>query len=463
MFSKTDFRLAAAISAIALASLLLLPVNSFAEILITEFMADNDSVIDDEDGDSSDWIELYNTGPGSVNLEGYFLTDDSANLSKWRIPAVTIAAEDFLLVFASEKDRGDPNAELHTNFRLSASGEYLALVAPDGATVLSDFAPVYPEQFEDVSYGLEQTGNTTEVNFLPSSAPCRRIIPTSSLGLTWIEQEFNDASWPAATTGIGYENGNGYQTLFGTNGDVGNQMSDTNTSAYIRIPFDVDDPGGLTSLTLDMKYDDGFIAYLNGVRVASQNGPQTADWNTAASGSNDDNAAVLFEAFDIIAHAGRLQQGANLLAIHGLNVSTGSSDFLILPEINGVRISDPSVGGAGYLDDVTPGTFNGPTFAGFVSDTTFSVDRGFYSRPIRVEITSETEGATIRWTTDGSDPTATRGNVYNGPIELSQTTENLVRGSEMRSISISSALPGWRVYTQIYMCACRVTVSWPLM
>ena len=444
VFFKTDFRLAAAISATALSTLLLLPANSSAEVLITEFMADNDSVIDDEDGDSSDWIELYNTGPGSVNLEGYFLTDDSANLSKWRIPAVTIAAEDFLLVFASEKDRSDPNAELHTNFRLSASGEYLALVAPDGTTVLSDFAPVYPEQFEDVSYGLEQTGNTTQVNFLPSSAPCRRIIPTSSLGLTWTEQEFNDASWPAATTGIGYENGSGYQTLFGTNGDVGNQMSGTNTSAYIRIPFDVDDPGGLTSLTLDMKYDDGFIAYLNGVRVASQNGPQSADWNTAASGSNDDNAAVLFEAFDIIAHAGRLQQGANLLAIHGLNVSTGSSDFLILPEINGVRISDPSVGGAGYLDDATPGTFNGPTFAGFVSDTTFSVDRGFYSRPIRVEITSETEGAAIRWTTDGSDPTATRGNVYNGPIDISQTTV-------LRVAAFKPGLVATNIDTQTYI------------
>ena len=146
VFIKTDFRLAAAISATALSTLLLLPANSSAEVLITEFMADNDSVIDDEDGDSSDWIELYNAGPGSVNLEGYFLTDDSANLSKWRIPAVTIAAEDFLLVFASEKDRSDPNGELHTNFRLSASGEYPALVAPDGTTVLSDFAPVYPEQ-----------------------------------------------------------------------------------------------------------------------------------------------------------------------------------------------------------------------------------------------------------------------------------------------------------------------------
>ena len=197
MFFRTNFRLAAAISATALSTLLLLPDNSSAEVIITEFMADNGSVIDDEDGDSPDWIELYNTGPASVNLEGYFLTDDSDNLSKWRIPAVTIAAEDFLLVFASEKDRSDPNAELHTNFRLSASGEYLALVAPDGTTVLSDSTPVYPEQFEDVSYGLEQTGNTAQVNLLPSGAPCRRMKATVDGGdvVARSRADGNDNMW----------------------------------------------------------------------------------------------------------------------------------------------------------------------------------------------------------------------------------------------------------------------------
>jgi hypothetical protein len=344
IFAKLPLRITKVIG-LALILLILNPGSSSADIIITEFMASNNSVIDDEDGDSSDWIEIYNTGPAIVNLDGFYLTDDQTDLTKWRIPNVTIAVEDFLIVFASAKDRDDPDSELHTNFRLSASGDYVGLIDSDGTTVLSEFGPDFPEQFEDVSYGLEQTGNTTSITFLQSGADCRRVVPTGSLGLAWTSQGFDDASWPAATTGIGYENSSGYEALFGTNGDVGAQMSGINTSAYIRIPFDVADSTGLIGLTLDMKYDDGFIAYLNGVRIASSNGPQSADWNTGASGSNDDSAALLFEGFDIIAHAGSLQTGSNLLAVHGLNVSTTSSDFLIVPQIRAVRISDPSVGG----------------------------------------------------------------------------------------------------------------------
>ena len=429
---------------LALILALLHPVSSSADVIITEFMASNNGVIDDEDGESSDWIEIYNTGPALVNLDGFYLTDDQTELTKWRIPNVTIAVEDFVIVFASAKDRDDPDSELHTNFRLSASGDYVALIDSDGTTVLSEFGPDFPEQFEDVSYGLEQTGNTTNITFLQTGADCRRVVPTGSLGLAWTAQGFDDASWPAATTGIGYENSSGYEGLFGTNGDVGAQMSGINTSAYIRIPFDVADPTGLTGLMLDMKYDDGFIAYLNGVRIASNNGPQSADWNTGASGSNDDSAALLFEGFDIIAHAGSLQTGSNLLAIHGLNVSTTSSDFLIVPQIRAVRISDPSVGGPGYLDSATPGSFNGSTFAGFVLDTVFSVDRGFYDDPFQVEITTSTPDATIRWTTDGSDPTASRGTVYTGPIDISKTTV-------LRAAAFKTDLVPTNIDTQTYL------------
>ena len=443
IFSKPPLCITKVIG-LALILALLHPGSSSADVIITEFMASNNSVIDDEDGESSDWIEIYNTGPALVNLDGFHLTDDPADLTKWRVPNVTIAVEDFVIVFASAKDRDDPDSELHTNFRLSARGDYIALIDSDGTTVLSEFGPDFPEQFEDVSYGLEQTGNTTNITFLQSDADCRRVVPTGTLGLAWTAQGFDDASWPAATTGIGYENSSGYETLFGTNGDVGAQMSGINTSAYIRIPFEVADPTGLIGLTLDMKYDDGFIAYLNGVRIASSNGPQSADWNTGASGSNDDSAALLFEGFDIIAHAGSLQTGSNLLAVHGLNVSTTSSDFLIIPQIRAVRISDPSVGGPGYLDSATPGSFNGSTFSGFVSDTIFSVDRGFYDDPFQVEITTSTPDATIRWTTDGSDPTASRGTVYTGPIDIRQTTV-------LRAAAFKTDLVPTNIDTQTYL------------
>jgi hypothetical protein len=139
----------------------------YAAPKISEFMAVNDSVLADENGDFSDWIEIYNPDASAVSLAGYHLTDDAANLVKWTFPAVTLNAGDYLVVFASNKDRVDPGSELHTNFRLSSGGEYLALIAPDGTTVTSDFAPVYPPQFADESFGFGVPGSSGQINITP--------------------------------------------------------------------------------------------------------------------------------------------------------------------------------------------------------------------------------------------------------------------------------------------------------
>ena len=95
-------------------------------VVISEFMARNDDVLADEDGAYSDWIELYNAGDTDVLLEGWSLTDDAAALDRWKFPAVILRANTFLLIFASGKDRTDPAGELHTSFKLSSGGEYLA-------------------------------------------------------------------------------------------------------------------------------------------------------------------------------------------------------------------------------------------------------------------------------------------------------------------------------------------------
>src|SRR6185369_7707049 len=73
--------------------------------LITEFMAANSGALLDEDGDTSDWIEIYNAGSATVNLQGWCLTDHATNLTKWRFPSTNIAAHGFLVVYASGKDR----------------------------------------------------------------------------------------------------------------------------------------------------------------------------------------------------------------------------------------------------------------------------------------------------------------------------------------------------------------------
>ena len=137
-------------------------------VVISEFMADNETTIQDEDGDFSDWVEIRNTS-GNVSLDGWYLTDDASDLTKWRFPAETLSAGEHLLVFASNKDRRVAGDELHTTFRLSNSGEYLALVQSDGVTIEHEFASEYPEQNDDVSYGL--SADLSETGYFVNPTP----------------------------------------------------------------------------------------------------------------------------------------------------------------------------------------------------------------------------------------------------------------------------------------------------
>lgn len=133
------------------------PAAIAGQVRLTEFMAGNDSTIRDNDGEFSDWVEIYNGGSPSLNLGGWYLTDDAANRTKWRLPAgVVLPANSYLVVWASEKNRTNAAAPLHTNFKLSKSaGGFLGLVYSDGVTVISSFTN-YPAQEDDVSYGRDR-------------------------------------------------------------------------------------------------------------------------------------------------------------------------------------------------------------------------------------------------------------------------------------------------------------------
>jgi hypothetical protein len=604
-----------------------LPARFANAVIISEFMARNQSTLADEDGAQSDWIELHNPGSTIVNLDGWFLTDTTNNLTKWRIPATNIPPQGFLIIFASGKDRAVPGANLHANFNLSGSGEYLALVRPDGVTVASEFSPAFPEQFDDVSFGIGQS--VTASKLVATRAGARTLIPTDdAAGTNWQLAAFNDASWRSGPTGIGfsgtnagvsttglygywpmregsgvasnlvagrpnaalfggatwvtndpvrgtvlsfngtsayatagtiprlgqttsnftwslwykqnaapsvnavilgnrsggvqsplqfikftptnfeyyragvqqimpysvpsgqwvhlavvkngsaltyYANGSpvatataggdieanplffggdpgaagefsnglmdevalwtralsaseitalvngttplGFTSLIGT--DVSGSMLNSNATAYIRIPFNVSENDAFNTLTLRMKYDDGFIAYLNGAEIARRNAPSTLAFNSNATIERSYGAAVVFEDIDVSSFIGAIADGANVLAIHGLNLNAGNPDFLILPELDAANVLST---GQRYFGRATPGGVNDPGFSGFVGDTSFSHDRGFYDEPFSLTISCETSGATIRYTTNGVAPTETTGIVYNGPITISRTT-----------------------------------------
>ena len=130
-------------------------ITSF--VFITEFMAENKQTIRDEDGQHSDWLELYNSSSEPISLAGWYLTDDPAHLKKWQFPArVTLLSKSYLLVWASGLDRTNPAAPLHTNFKLSKdAGSFLGLVYSDGVTLVSSFWP-YPQQYADVAFGRDR-------------------------------------------------------------------------------------------------------------------------------------------------------------------------------------------------------------------------------------------------------------------------------------------------------------------
>jgi hypothetical protein len=127
--------------------------------LINEFVAANQAGITDQDGDHSDWIEIYNPSRQTINLAGWSLTDDPSSPDKWTFPDVRLGGGEYLLVFASGKDRKptQPGSELHTNFGLAQKGEFLGLyylldrrfVRAATLSAGSEF----PQQSIDISYG----------------------------------------------------------------------------------------------------------------------------------------------------------------------------------------------------------------------------------------------------------------------------------------------------------------------
>ncbi len=130
------------------------------DIVINEFMADNDSTVPDQNGEYDDWIELYNNTGQDIPLSGMFLSDDFSQPEKWIFPDTLIQAYDFLIIWADE----DGSQEgLHTNFKLSKSGEEILLSNFDG-TVLDSIQ--FGEQLTDTSFGRYPNG-TGDFQFMP--------------------------------------------------------------------------------------------------------------------------------------------------------------------------------------------------------------------------------------------------------------------------------------------------------
>lgn len=157
------------------------------------------------------------------------------------------------------------------------------------------------------------------------------LVPSESMDFNWRRiAAYDMSSWVKGTGALGYERSSGYEQEIKI--DVGDRMYDKQTSCYVRIPFKVkkDELKDFNMFQLKMKYDDGFVAYVNGWKAAETLAPETPVWNAQATGNHE---AEGWETFDMTPSINRLVDGDNFLAIHALNVSTTSTDFIISAEL----------------------------------------------------------------------------------------------------------------------------------
>ncbi len=300
---------------------------------------------------ADDFIELYNPHPDPVDLGGLYLTDNPVTQpGKHKIQPLTFIGGNGYAVFWADNS-SDPG---HLNFRLSADEGMLGLFDSQ----LKEIDKVlYGPQTTDVSEGRSPDGaddvqlmplptpgaanpqlkkaTTTTVVLVAEQADKRVLVPTAAISDDWRGgNAFDDSAWTLSTGGpggIGFEKGSGYQSLITL--DTGAQMygSGKNNSCYVRIPFAATPKvlADTTRLVLKVRYDDGFVAYLNGKEVARVNFTGTPAWNSHADSSGESAGQDFDEYVDITQFIGDLKAGTNILAIHAMNSGTSSSDFLI--------------------------------------------------------------------------------------------------------------------------------------
>jgi autotransporter-associated beta strand protein len=258
------------------------------------------------------------------------------------------------------------------------------------------------------------------------------LVPTqitgNALGTTWREREFDDSTWQSGTLAVGFKAGGsdpvGLRGIIQT--DLQSQMYNqpNRLSVYLRIPFEIVSPEAVVDLELRTRFDDGYAAFLNGGTspVDQVNAPSNLAWNSASTATVFDSDGLPPRTAGLRTHRNRLVNGTNILAVHGLNVNQTSSDLLVAPEL-WARLATPSEPGRlGYFSTPTPGTANLGNDELILAETvTFSQPPQAFTGSMSVELSGAAENQTIRYTTNGSVPTASSA-AYNGPLPLNSTT-----------------------------------------
>ena len=204
----------------------------------------------------------------------------------------------------------------------------------------------FERKFGDEDAGLEKINQLIKVlespfgpTLVSTDGDVRAFVPTDDrLGKRWTQTDFDDSTWLRGKGSPGYDTRGTYKEQIGW--DLKDKLFKKQASMYLRVPFEIDRKEDIaqTSITLRIKYDDGFVAYLNGHEIASKNAPKEPTWDSKAKGLHGGPDAP-YEEFDLSDHVDSLLDGKNVLAIHGMNIDTTSSDMMIDAQI---RSGDPN-------------------------------------------------------------------------------------------------------------------------
>jgi hypothetical protein len=257
-------------------ALFILSFSVNAQIVINEASNRNYTQVSTAEGDNFDWFELYNTSASSVKIGGWYISDSKSNPKKWSFPLYTMSGHSYLLVFASGLNIQQASSVNHWESAILPTDQY--------------------------SY----------------------IVPDASTSALWNTSGFDCTSWGTGQAGFGY-----------ADGDDATVTDDSIAAVYIRRNFTISDTLAIAEAILHVDYDDGFVAYLNGVEIARRNIDGTPGWNTWASISTE---AQMYQGgsaekidLDMSLLQGIWNQGDNVFAIEVHNSAATSSDLSLIP------------------------------------------------------------------------------------------------------------------------------------
>ena len=358
--------------------------------------APRSGLLPDEDGELSDWVELYNAGDQDIRLGNFALSDDETKPAKWAFPQdAVIPARGYYIVFCSGKDKVEAGTRYpHANFSINNEQETIILSSLVGELV---DRVVVTGVDRDMSYGRDADSLEWRVFSLPTPGA-----PNNQSGASRADQYLRSMN----PTGV--------------------YISEVMSSANLIKAFDDFSASDFVELynSSDRAWD------LSGWGLSDNiNWPHKWTFPQGTSIAAGEYKIILLDKYSgtavnlsrLRASFGIPRAGGEMLALSDAGGQV--LDRLYLPEIP----TDISYGrtlgvnGFFYYDGPTPGKPNGYGFQGFSQKPALGLESGLYSGTVSVPLTAE-KGATIRYTTDGSIPTLDNSQPYTGPIQVTQTT-----------------------------------------